>query len=47
MTLLELSPIARGLQMVNTARVRYKDNIGARNKKSAFNDPNHLLDPLF
>ena len=45
--LLELSEIARAVQLVNTARVRNKDNIGASDEKSAFNDSDDLPDPLF
>ena len=45
--LLKLSPIARALQTVNTARVSNKDNIGASDEESAFNDSNDLSDSLF
>jgi hypothetical protein len=44
---LQLHPIARGLQTVNAVRVGNKDDIGATDEKSAFNDSHHSPDLLF
>jgi hypothetical protein len=44
---LQLPPIAHALQTVNTARLRNKDDIGATDEKSAFNDSHHSPDLLF